>query len=253
MALAFAGITGLTGYPDRPPVRPGYFVADYGAGMFAAFGAMLALRARDLTGRGQDVDMALYEAVWRMSGTHMANYGLQGKGRERSGNTSRRCARRAVRNQRRALPRHQRHHAAGVQLCHAIEQPELVTDERFTPRGHLLANHAAIHAILGARVAERTLDESGHSRPVRCAGHKVYLMEDIVGDPHFAARRQVVPVESTEYGQVLPARRSAPADRHAGPHSRPRTKPGRTQRRSLRGLLGMTKEEIESLVAAGVV
>ena len=69
VALAFAGITGLTGFADKPPVRPAYFVADYGAGMFAAFGAMLALRARDLTGNGQDVDMALYEAVWRMSGT----------------------------------------------------------------------------------------------------------------------------------------------------------------------------------------
>ena len=47
VALAYAGLTALTGYPDRPPVRPGYFVADYGAGVFAAFGALAALRARE--------------------------------------------------------------------------------------------------------------------------------------------------------------------------------------------------------------
>ena len=71
VALSFAGITAVTGEADRPPVRPGYMIADYGAGTFAALGALLALQARQRTGRGQDVDQALYEAVWRMSGSHM--------------------------------------------------------------------------------------------------------------------------------------------------------------------------------------
>ena len=256
VALAFAGITGLTGYPDRPPVRPGYFVADYGAGMFAAFGAMLALRARELTGRGQDVDMALYEAVWRMSGTHMANYGLQGKGRERSGNYFPGVvpAEQFETSDGHFLVINATTQRAFEKLCHAIEQPELVTDERFTPRGHLLANHAAIHAILGAWVAERTLDECQATLDrFGVPATKVYLMEDIVGDPHFAARHQVVPVESTEYGQVL----------QPGVVPLLTETPGRIPGRAPNlgehndevfcGLLGMTKEDIESLVAAGVV
>lgn len=256
VALAFAGITGLTGYPDRPPVRPGYFVADYGAGMFAAFGAMLALRARELTGRGQDVDMALYEAVWRMSGTHIANYGLQGKGRERSGNYFPGVvpAEQFETSDGHFLVINATTQRAFEKLCHAIEQPELVTDERFTPRGHLLANHAAIHAILGAWVAERTLDECQATLDrFGVPATKVYLMEDIVGDPHFAARHQVVPVESTEYGQVL----------QPGVVPLLTDTPGRIPGRAPNlgehndevfcGLLGMTKEDIESLVAAGVV
>jgi crotonobetainyl-CoA:carnitine CoA-transferase CaiB-like acyl-CoA transferase len=206
VALAFAGITGLTGYPDRPPVRPGYFLADYGAGMFAAFGAMLALRARDLTGKGQDVDMALYEAVWRMSGAHVANYGLQGYGRERSGNYFPGVvpAEQFETSDGHFLVINATTQRSFVKLCTAIGQPELVSDERFTPRNNLGKNHAAIHAILGEWVEKHTLEEcqsilDRHGVPAT----KVYLMEDIVADPHFADREQVLSVESPDYGHTL--------------------------------------------------
>ena len=70
IALAFAGLTHLTGMPDHPPVRPGYFIADYSTGFLGAFGVLAALRHRDGPGkgRGQVVDVSLYETIWRMSG-----------------------------------------------------------------------------------------------------------------------------------------------------------------------------------------
>jgi crotonobetainyl-CoA:carnitine CoA-transferase CaiB-like acyl-CoA transferase len=206
VALAFAGITGLTGYADRPPVRPAYFVADYGAGMFAAFGAMLALRARDLTGKGQDVDMALYEAVWRMSGTHIANYGLQGKDRERSGNYFPGVvpAEQFETSDGHFLVINATTQRAFVKLCDAIGQPELIQDERFTPRNNLLKNHAVIHEILGRWVAARTLAECQETLDrFGVPATKVNLMADIVADPHFADRHQVVSVETTDHGHLL--------------------------------------------------
>lgn len=206
VALAFAGITAMTGYPDRPPVRPGYFVADYGAGMFAAFGAMLALRARELTGRGQDVDMALYEAVWRMSGAHLASYGLQGKDRPRSGNYFPGVvpAEQFETSDGHFLVINATTQRSFVKLCDAIGQPELVTDERFTPRNNLLANHAAIHAILAEWVKVRTLAECQATLDrFGVPATKVYLMEDIVSDPHFADRHQVLSVESADFGHLL--------------------------------------------------
>jgi crotonobetainyl-CoA:carnitine CoA-transferase CaiB-like acyl-CoA transferase len=206
VALAFAGITALTGYPGLPPVRPGYFVADYGAGIFAAFGALGALRAREQTGRGQDVDMALYEAVWRMSGTHAANYGLSGKDRERSGNYF-----------PGVVPAEQFETADAEfivinattqrsfeKLCQAMGQPELIQDPRFTPRKHLIENHAAIHAIIAGWVAARTLAEcQAILDRFGVPATKVYTTSDIVGDPHFAARHQVISVDSTDHGQLL--------------------------------------------------
>jgi len=206
VALAFAGLTALTGYPGLPPVRPGYFVADYGAGIFAAFGALLALRSRDLTGRGQDVDMALYEAVWRMSGTHAANFGLSGADRERSGNYF-----------PGVVPAEQFATADGhflvvnattqrsfEKLCEAIGQPELISDPRFAPRASLMRNHAAIHAIIGAWIAGRSLDECQEVLDrFGVPATKVNTTGDIVGDPHFGARSQVLTVASTDHGELL--------------------------------------------------
>ncbi|MCA9854169.1 MAG: CoA transferase, partial [Dehalococcoidia bacterium] len=62
VALGFSGMTYVTGWHDRPPVRPGYMIADYGSGLMGAFGALLALEGRERTGKGQDVDVALYES-----------------------------------------------------------------------------------------------------------------------------------------------------------------------------------------------
>lgn len=256
VALAFAGITGLTGYPDRPPVRPGYFVADYGAGMFAAFGAMLALRAREFSGRGQDVDMALYEAVWRMSGTHIANYGLQGKDRERSGNYFPGVvpAEQFETSDGHFLVINATTQRAFEKLCNAMAQPELITDERFTPRANLLKNHADIHQIIGHWVRARTLEECQATLDqFGVPATKVYLMEDIVGDPHFAARQQVVPVESTEYGHLLqpgvvplltgtPGRITGRAP-NLGEHNE----------EVFLGELKLAKEELDGLVAEGIV
>ena len=256
VALAFAGITGLTGFADKPPVRPAYFVADYGAGMFAAFGAMLALRARELTGKGQDVDMALYEAVWRMSGTHIANYGLQGKDRERSGNYFPGVvpAEQFETSDGHFLVINATTQRAFVKLCDALGQPELVTDDRFTPRNNLLKNHAVIHRILGEWVGARTLAECQETLDrFGVPATKVYLMEDIVGDPHYAARQQVLSVETTDHGNLLqpgvvpvltgtPGRVTGRAP-HLGEHND----------EVFRDLLGMSEAEVEQLRARGLI
>ena len=206
VALAFAGITYVTGYPDRQPVRPGYFVADYGAGTFAAFGALAALEARRRTGRGQDVDVALYEAVWRMSGMHAGGYGRSGQNRERSGNYFPGVipAEQFETSDGQYLVINATTQRAFERLCEAIGRPELVRDARFTPRKALMENHADIHAIIGEWVALHTLAEC--QAAFDAAGvpaTKVYATSDILSDPHYQARDQVLTVENPEYGSVL--------------------------------------------------
>ena len=206
VALAFAGITYVTGFANMPPVRPGYFVADYGAGTFAALGALIALQARTHTGRGQDVDMALYEAIWRMSGTHAAQYGLTGTPRERSGNYFPGVvpAEQFTTSDGEFLVVNCTTQRVFERLCTAIGQPELVKDPRFTPRRTLQANYAAIHAILGTWIEQRTLEEC--QRLFDASGipaAKVYSTADIVADDHYAAREQVLTIETEAWGNVL--------------------------------------------------
>jgi crotonobetainyl-CoA:carnitine CoA-transferase CaiB-like acyl-CoA transferase len=83
---AFGGLSYLAGYPDRPPVTPGSAtIPDYLAGLYGALGVMFALRARDMTGRGQFIDIGLYEPVFRILDELAAAYHHNGYVRERMG------------------------------------------------------------------------------------------------------------------------------------------------------------------------
>jgi crotonobetainyl-CoA:carnitine CoA-transferase CaiB-like acyl-CoA transferase len=61
---ALGGVRHMTGDPDRPPARVALATTDYLSSVYAAFGAMAALRERDRSGKGQVVDVALYETAF---------------------------------------------------------------------------------------------------------------------------------------------------------------------------------------------
>ncbi|GHO71510.1 succinyl-CoA--D-citramalate CoA-transferase [Ktedonobacter sp. SOSP1-52] len=83
---AMGGIRYVTGFPDRPPVRMGVSLGDELAAMQAAMGALLALQARERTGLGQVVDVAITEAVFALTESMLAEYMHANVVRERSGN-----------------------------------------------------------------------------------------------------------------------------------------------------------------------
>ncbi|MBT5774182.1 MAG: CoA transferase [Dehalococcoidia bacterium] len=256
VALGFSGMTYVTGDADRPPVRPGYFVADYGTGAFAAYGVMLALRARELTGRGQDVDMGLFEAPWRMSGTHLPNYGLSSENRERAGNYY-----------PGVVPAEQFETSDGhhliinattqrpfERLCEAIGQPELIEDPRFTPREELVANAHAIHDIIRPWVAERTLEENltildEHAVP--CT--KVFATSDIVADPQYAAREQILTVEAPDGTPLLQPGIVPRLTDTPGQVRRRAPNPGEHNDEVFGELLGVAAEELARLREEGAI
>jgi formyl-CoA transferase len=79
------GMRYITGYPDRAPVRVGISIGDSLAAMFGVIGALTALHHRQSTGRGQVVDVALYEAVFAMMESMLPEFGMDGFVRERTG------------------------------------------------------------------------------------------------------------------------------------------------------------------------
>ena len=82
---SMGGIRYLTGYPDRAPVRVGISIGDSLAAMYGAMGALMALHHRHKTGRGQMVDVALYEAVFSLMESMLPEFGMSGFVRERTG------------------------------------------------------------------------------------------------------------------------------------------------------------------------
>lgn len=84
---AMGGLRYATGYPDRPPVRTGISIGDSIAALWAAIGGLMALRHREVNGgKGQVVDVALYEAVFAMMESLVPEFDVLGFVRERSGN-----------------------------------------------------------------------------------------------------------------------------------------------------------------------
>lgn len=82
---SMGGMRYITGYPDRAPVRVGISIGDSLAAMYGAMGALMALHQRHKSGRGQMVDVALYEAVFSMMESMLPEFGMTGFVRERSG------------------------------------------------------------------------------------------------------------------------------------------------------------------------
>ena len=82
---SMGGMRYITGYPDRAPVRVGISIGDSLAAMFGVIGALMALNHRHSSGKGQVVDVALYEAVFAMMESMLPEYGMGGFVRERSG------------------------------------------------------------------------------------------------------------------------------------------------------------------------
>lgn len=89
IAQAFGGLNYLAGFPGETPVLPGTVpLGDYIASLFGAIGIMIALRHQEATGRGQVIDVGIYEAVFRVLEEIAAAYGVDGRIREREGSGS---------------------------------------------------------------------------------------------------------------------------------------------------------------------
>jgi crotonobetainyl-CoA:carnitine CoA-transferase CaiB-like acyl-CoA transferase len=85
---AESGFMSLNGYPDRPGVRTAASIMDISCGMTATIAVLGALAARERLGRGQQVDVALFDTATFMLGFHAANYLATGHNPARSGNSS---------------------------------------------------------------------------------------------------------------------------------------------------------------------
>jgi CoA:oxalate CoA-transferase len=87
IAQAMGGLTTLTGYPDRPPVKAGPPIADLGTGVFVALAIVSALRHKSLTGEGQVIDISMQDSIWLLTAIEFAsNYFIEGIVPQRYGN-----------------------------------------------------------------------------------------------------------------------------------------------------------------------
>ena len=253
---AMGGLRYVCGDPSTPPSRMGISIGDALAGTFAAYGTVLALFARERTGRGQVVDSAIYEAVLAMMESLVPEYALGHYVRERTGATLPNVAPSNVyptadgalvliaANQDSVFAR----------LAAAMGEPELASDPRYashSARGLVQAeldeHIAAWTAGLPAAELEAILDE--HAVPQG----RIYTAADMLADPHFAARRAIVELPHPELGpfpmqNVAPRLSATPGSvRWVGPEL------GAHNEEIWGGRLGLSPAERQTLAEEGVL
>jgi formyl-CoA transferase len=253
---AMGGIRYVTGDPDKPPSRSGVSLGDELAAIFATLGTLVALHARQSTGRGQIVDSAIYEAVLAMMESLLPEWEVAGYQRERTGSILPNVSPSNVyptKDGEMVL-------VAGNQdsvfrrLATTMGRPELADDERYATHGARGANSGELDDLiaqwtvtLGADELLDTLNANG----VPCG--RIFRAQDMLADPHFAAREAIVRIAHPEFGElpmqnVFPKLSATPGSiRHPGPEL------GEHNDAVYRGLLGLSAADIQRLVDAGVV
>ena len=257
IALGFSGYMYPTGFPDRYPVRSAFPTVDYNTATFGAFAAMLALYQRDAQGgRGQMIDLALYEAPFRITSDPLATFVQSGKVRERIGNRNPGFSPAGTFETKDG--RYVQVAAGGdnvwKRLAHAIERPELATDGRYA-RSRDRSEHANELEVLlaewiGAREfieVERRLVEAN----VPVGG--IYTAEDIAHDAHFAARESAITLDDGD-GTPLPMPGVIPKLSHTPGAATVRgPELGQHNDEIYRVLLGKSETELSVLYADGVI
>jgi formyl-CoA transferase len=195
IAEAVGGIRHTTGERDRPPTRAGISLGDALAALFAVIGTLSALHERQRSGRGQEVDVAIYEAVFALMESTVADFELGGAVRGRSGGYLPGVA------PSNSYPTRDGHDvviaanadAVFARLAIAMDRPQLATDERYAThraRGErqeeLDAEIARWTATIDADALVTLMRE--HAIPVGLTNRA----PDLATDPHIAAREMIV-------------------------------------------------------------
>ena len=206
IAEAFTGFAELTGEPDGAPALTGSSgLADYVAGLYGALGVMLALKAREASGRGQLVDVALYDGIARVLDELVPLYAATGIGRDRMGPDTHRSVPHS--NYRtvdgRWLTIACTNDRMFDRLAGVMGRTDLLDDDRFATNSARIANRELVNMVVGDWVATTPVDGvvAGCEGAVVPVG-LVRTVGDYLAHPQVAARDSVVTVEHPTIGPM---------------------------------------------------
>jgi formyl-CoA transferase len=192
---SMGGLRYVTGHPDRPPVRVGVSIGDSIAALHGAIGALVALHHRNVNGgRGQMVDVALYEAVFNMMESVLPEFGMFGFVRERSG-----AALPGIVPSNTYVTSDGKYVVIGAnadsifkRMMNAIGRPDMADDPALAHNDGRVAHTDKIEKVIGDWVAAHDLDRVlAVLEKAEVPSGKIYDIADIAQDVHYAARGMI--------------------------------------------------------------
>lgn len=253
---AMGGLRYVVGDPSTPPSRTGISIGDSLAAIYAALGGLIAIHAREQSGRGQVVDSAIYEAVLAMMESLIPEYQVAGYVRERSGAILPNIAPSNVygTSDGNMIVIAANQDTVFGRLAEAMGRPELANDPRYASHSARGENQAELDALITewtskyeTKQLDSILNESG------VPTGRIYRAPEMLEDPHFKIRESIVRLPHPEFGEiamqnVVPKLSETPGDIHwIGPDL------GQHNADVYEGLLGMSSEDLAELQAEGVI
>lgn len=255
---AASGFSAINGFPDSPPLLPPVPIGDMTAGLYGVSSTVFALYQRDALGggKGQTIDLALYEPLFSILGPHAAEFALNGKKYRRTGNLSENSSPRNCYSTKdckwiaisaSTQPMFER-------LAKSMGRADLIEDPRFKNNVARVSNNPDLDSIIAGEISARSCDEN--MKIFNNAGvtaMPIYDIEDILADPHFQQRELIKKVPDAEFGEVpmhnaTPRMSETPLEIHwTGPPL------GAHSDEILSSWLGMNSEEINQLRKGNVV
>lgn len=256
LAEALSGYAHITGEADGPPTLPAFGLADSLAGLTGAYAIMVALEARRRTGRGQHVDVSLCEPLITLLGWQVVEYDQLGVIQNRSGS---RLPFSAPRNtyptaDGKWIAMSSSAQSVFERTMQAIGRPDLIQDPRFIDNRTRGVNVELLDEIITEWTRQHTADEAvAIFVAAQAAAAPIYDVSEVMADPHFQARKVVVPVPDQDLGTI---RMQAPAPRlsetpgridFTGPHL------GQHNAEVFAEMLGLDAAAVDALRAKSVI
>jgi len=230
IAECMSGYIGMTGFPDTPPNLPPIPLADEIAGVFGAMAGMMALYHRDASGnpdtKGQVVDVSLFEPLFRLCIPHITMFDMLGINRERVGNDFPDAAPRNLykTGDDRWLGLSATSQSTFESLAKAMGMPDLIDRPEFKDNAARLDNRESLNDELQGWLGQRDLQETMDQLiPSGGVVGPVYDAPQIMTDPHYLAREDIIDIDDPELGKtkmlgVVPKFSETPGlVQHAGP------------------------------------
>jgi formyl-CoA transferase len=192
---SMGGLRYLTGFPDRPPVRSNLSIGDALAALHGVIGALMALRHRDANGgRGQVIDVALYEAVFNMLESALPEYDMYGLVRERTGSNLT-----GIVPSNTYLSRDAQHVVIGAngdsifkRLMALIGREDLANDPALADNAGRAQRADELDRVIGEWAARHDADECVRRlNDAQVPNGKIYSIADIARDPQYLARGMI--------------------------------------------------------------
>ncbi len=205
VAEAMAGFASINGEKNGLPLLPPFGLADHISGIYGAFAVVTALRERDRSGKGQVIDLAIYESIFSVLGAMVVDYDQLGYVQKRMGNrvhySSPRNVYRTADDRHVALSGSTPNTARRTLL--AIERPDLTDDPKFATNAARLENADELDSLIAAWIASQPLDAVlKRFEELEVALAPILDIEQIFKNEHFLARGAIVEVPDEELGSI---------------------------------------------------